>query len=322
MLRIALELLFGASPDMVDVEQAIEAVDVCNDYVKRRVWAVTPESWSTRRRRRFLQALQCLQSIVDLVIERRKQETSAERTGRCDVLSLLVEAGFQGPELRDHVMTMLIAGHETTATAVAFLFGLLARRGDVQEQLHAEVQPLPPGEAPLEALPYTEAVWNETLRLYPPVPVLDRRAVEDARLGDYRIPAGANVLWSPYGMHRKYCPNPDAFDPGRFLDGPKLPRSSFIPFGEGPRLCIGKPLADMEGRTIAALFVQAFRLESDDPEDLEVRAMITLQPSNGVLVRLHRRPSASEAIPVAAAGPEWSGVDHFNERSSYAPQAK
>jgi cytochrome P450 len=320
MLRIALELLFGASPDMVELEPALEAVDVCNEYVKQRVWSVTPESWNTPRRRRFLQALHCLESIVDRVIQERQKESPAQRAGRCDVLSLLFEAGFQGVELRDHVMTMLIAGHETTATAISFLFAIVAKRPQVQEHLYQEAKDFPPGEAPLDALPFAQAVWNETIRLYPPVPILDRKAVEETELGEYRIPAGANILWSPYGMQRKFCANPDAFDPQRFLDGPKLPRHAFIPFGEGPRQCIGKPLADMEGVTIAALFAQAFRLESADSQEIAVSPKITLQPKRGVAVRLHPR----ERLPIACSRGAGiaADVEELNEEVTYAPTAE
>jgi cytochrome P450 len=300
MMRIALELLFGATPESIDLDQTRRDVEVCNDYVKNRVWSFTPESWHPRRLREFRQALQGLESIVERVIQQRRSETQAQRQKRCDVLSLLFEAGFSGVSLRDHVMTMMIAGHETTATAVSFAFALLARHADVQQRLFDEAKSLPASGFSLDDAPYTGAVWSESMRLYPAVPFLDRVAVNETALGPYRIPAGANLLWAPYCIHRKYWPDAETFDPQRFLDGTKHQRTNFIPFGIGPRLCIGKPLADMEGVTITTLFAQAFEMESADPGKLEVRPMITLQPKNGVKVRLHPRPILRDDASPAA----------------------
>lgn len=293
MLRLALELLFGASPDLIDLDEAREAVDVCNDYARYRIWSMVPERWNTPRKRRFTAALQVLESIVSRVIAQRRAESKAERAQRCDVLSLLFEAGFEGVELRDHVMTMFVAGHETTAGSVAFLLGLLARHPDVQQRMYDEVEPWPERTVPLQSAPVTEAVWKETLRLYPSVPILDRLAAREVQLGEYTIPAGANLIWSPYVMHRKYCPDADRFDPGRFL-GESTPTGSwFIPFGEGPRMCIGKSLADMEGLTIAALLVRAFEIAPADGADLTVRPMITLRPNNGFWAHLRPRQAAN-----------------------------
>lgn len=303
MLRVALELLFGSSPDIVDLEQTRRAVDTCNAYARYRIWSVTPESWNTPRKRRFLEALSFLETIVDRVIQQRRKETADRREARCDVLSLLFQAGFEGTELRDHVMTMFVAGHETTAGSVAFLLGLLARHPEIQQRVADESRQL--GERPITAAsaPWTEAAWRETLRLYPSVPMLDRLALGDARLGDYRIPAGANLLWCPYAMHRKYFPEPERFDPSRFIDGAVPPPGCFIPFGEGPRMCIGKSLADMEGLTVAALLTRIFQIEPAEVEKLVVKPLITLRPQRGFVVRLTPRPGVIDELP---ALPEWA----------------
>ncbi len=303
MLRIALELLFGASPDLIDLEETRHAVDECNDYARYRIWSMTPERWNTPRKRRFVAALDVLEAIVARVIAQRRSESKAERAERCDVLSLLFEAGFEGVELRDHVMTMFVAGHETTAGSVAFLLGLLARHPQVQQRLYEEIEPSPEWTVPLQAVPVTEAVWKETLRLYPSVPILDRLAAREVQLGEYAIPAGANLIWSPYVMHRKYCPDAERFDPGRFL-GESTPTGGwFIPFGEGPRMCIGKSLADMEGLTISALLTRAFEITPADGADMTVRPMITLRPSNGFAARLQPRqtPASIRARPSATS---------------------
>jgi cytochrome P450 len=301
MLRVALELLFGSSPEIVDLEQTRRAVDTCNAYARYRIWSMTPEAWNTPRKRHFLKALALLEAIVDRVVEQRRRETAARRDARCDVLSLLFQAGFEGVELRDHVMTMFVAGHETTAGSVAFLLGLLARHDDVQQRVADEAGEF--GDSPLtsESAPWTDAAWRETLRLYPSVPMLDRRAAGEARLGDYRIPAGANLLWSPYAMHRKYCAEPERFDPSRFIDGNTLPPGCFIPFGEGPRMCIGKSLADMEGLTVTALLTRVFRIEPADEEQIMAQPLITLRPKRGFFVRLTPRPGAIDELPAEPA---------------------
>lgn len=289
MLRVALELLFGAAPDTIDLAEARHAVDVCNAYARYRIWSVVPESWKTPRKRRFLEALAFLESAVNRVIEQRRHETKAQRTRRCDVLSLLFEAGFEGVELRDHVMTMFVAGHETTAGSVAFLLALLARHPEVQERVHLEATGLAEGTVSLGSVPWTEAVWKEAVRLYPSVPMLDRMATENARLGDYSIPKGANLIWSPYVLHRKYVADPEQFNPRRFFDGAQPPPGTYLPFGEGPRMCIGKSLADMEGVTLTALLCRAFRFEPASGESMTIRPMITLRPGEGFLVRLRER---------------------------------
>ncbi len=295
MLHVALELLFGASPGDIDLEEARHAVDVCNAYARYRIWSLVPEKWNTPRKRKFLAALATLESVVNRVIEQRRGETKAERAERCDVLSLLFEAGFEGVELRDHVMTLFVAGHETTAGSVAFLLGLLARRPHLQDELFAESRELPADEAPLDSLPLTEAIWKETLRVFPSVPMMDRTVTERTPLGEYSIPAGSNLIWSPYVMHRKYCPDGDEFNPQRFLNGRQPAPGSYLPFGEGPRMCIGKGLADMEGVTISSLFTRAFEVEPADSAELSVRPMITLRPERGFMVRLRPRVEAADA---------------------------
>jgi cytochrome P450 len=228
------------------------------------------------------------------VIRARKAQTAEERAQHTDVLSLLLAEGFDGKPLRDHAMTILIAGHETTGTTLSFLWAHVARRPDLQERLCGEGLELGGDTVDLERLPLTDAVWKETLRLYPAVPILDRLAVEDVDLCGYRLPRGANVLWSPYVMQRspKLWPHrgdPNEFMPEAFLsDPPPLP-GAFVPFGEGPRMCLGKGLADMEALTIVSLFSRAFRIAPAQPGDIEMETLVTLRPAGGVPVRLSPR---------------------------------
>lgn len=293
-IGVAMELLFGATAEDIDLDEFRQAVEICNDYTRYRIWSLVPETWNTARRRGFLKALAALNAVVASVIERRSQDTRSRRFERCDVLSLLLDAGFDGAQLRDHVMTMLLAGHETTAGAATFLLGLLSRHPRVQDDLYAELSVVPEDEVPLDDLPLTEAAWREALRIYPSVPMLDRKAHTDVRLGDYQIAAGSNLIWSPYVMHRKYFAEPEAFLPGRFLRGMGPKPGTYIPFGEGPRMCIGKALADMEGKTIVAMLAREFTMEQAAEEPLSVRPLISLRPERGFRVRFHPRRTAGE----------------------------
>ena len=305
--RIALELFVGASDENdFDIERLQWSIDTLNAYARWLIWAVTPSHWDTRRNREFREAMGVLDSLVERIIEQRAHEPAQQGGQRCDVLSLLRSAGFEGKPLRDHVMTMLIAGHETTGTALSFLWAHVARAPEIQAGLACESSAIGPTAIDLDALPFTEATWRETLRLYPSVPVLDRLALEDTDLGGYRIPRGANVLWSPFVMHRmpRLWPkrrDPNAFDPQGFVDDPTPDSRVYLPFGEGPRMCLGKSLADMEALTIISLFTRAFHIEPAEPGPVRMRTLVTLRPRDGVLLRLRKRTTAAPAPELAAA---------------------
>ncbi len=310
--NIALELFVGADADTVDdMERLQEAIDNLNAYAKWRTWSFIPSEWKTRRNERFREAMKLLDDVVDKVLQMRLTGSAAQRADRVDVLSQLLEAGFEGPALRDHVMTMLIAGHETTGTTLSFLWAHVAGRPDVQETLYQETRSMGSQAVDLERLPYTEAVWRETLRLYPAVPILDRMAVEDTQLAGYRIPAGANILWSPFILQRsaKYWPHrndPNQFDPSAFLNDPPPLPGTYIPFGIGPRMCMGKALADMEALTIISMFMRAFQIESLERGDVAMQTLVTLRPAGGVPAKLTPRcevtsPAHGEEQLVTAA---------------------
>jgi cytochrome P450 len=303
--RIALELFVGAGDENdLDIERLQHSIDTLNAYARWLIWAVTPPHWDTRRNRRFREAMGVLDSLVERIIEQRANESAQQGDQRCDMLSLLRSAGFAGKPLRDHVMTMLIAGHETTGTALSFLWAHVARAPQIQAALASESVAIDPAAIDLESLPLAEATWRETLRLYPSVPVLDRLALDDTDLGGYRIPKGANVLWSPFVMHRlpRNWPkrrDPNAFDPQGFLDDPTPDSRIYVPFGEGPRMCLGKSLADMEALTIISLFAKAFHIEPARPGPVRMRTLVTLRPRDGVLVRLSARTTASRTPQLA-----------------------
>jgi cytochrome P450 len=302
---IALELFLGADTDMVeDMHGLQEAIDTLNAYAKWRTWSFIPAEWKTRRNEEFRAAMRLLDNVVEKVLHKQLHDSASQRAGSVDVLSQLVGAGFEGQALRDHVMTMMIAGHETTGTTLSFLWAHVARRADVQEKLFEEAQSSGNGAVDMERLTYTEAVWKETLRLYPAVPILDRTAVEETQLGSYRIPRGTNILWSPFILQRsaKYWPHrkdPNEFNPAAFLSDPAPLPGTYIPFGIGPRMCMGKALADLEALTIISMFVKAFQIESLENGPVGMRTLVTLRPAGGVPVKItpRRHPEAAARCP-------------------------
>lgn len=251
------------------------------------------------RNHRILRAVDGLDGIVHrLIAERRDKEE-----GREDLLSLLLAARDEGTgagltdrQVRDHVMTFLLAGHETTANALAWALYLLSLHPRVARAVREEAVDALRGRTPtaddLERLPYTRAVVSEALRLYPPVPFLERDVLEDDHAGGYRIPAGSMVSLSPYLTHRhpEFWQHPEGFDPERFLgDRAKgRPRFAYFPFGGGPRQCIGAGFAVQEAVLGLTTIVRRFRLELTPGARVEPHPGITLRPRNGVPMTIHR----------------------------------
>ena len=324
-LNIALELFVGAKVEDPERMRRLHwAMDTCNAYAKWRIWALSSEKSNTKRNVEFREALKVIEDLVSEVIEQRVREVRTGAPPRCDLLSMLLESGFEGKDLRDHVMTLLIAGHETTGTTMSFLWALLARHPNIMETLHTEADAFDESSPDLSPLRLTEAVWRETLRLYPSVPVLDRTAVAPAEIGNYPIPEGANVLWSPYVMHRsqQYWPHRrdlERFDPEAFLNAPPPEPGSYIPFGEGPRMCLGRLLADMTGLVIMSLFLRRFRLEPIAEQTIPMRTLVTLRPSDGVLIRLSRRQRKISSGRTSISGKCLLPVDFGMTQGSGCP---
>jgi cytochrome P450 len=226
---------------------------------------------------------------------------------RDDLLSLLLEAqdsegdsaGMSDKQIRDEVMTLFIAGHETTANALTWTFYLLSQHPDVEARLAQEIAQVLGGCLPtaedVPALKYTKMVFSEAMRLYPPAWIMGRMAVADDEVGGYCIPAGSSVLVSQWCMHRHpaFWPQPERFDPERFNpDDPAVkerPRYAYFPFGGGPRLCIGEPFAWMEGVLVVATLVQRFRFNLAAQAQVEPQPSVTLRPRHGVSMILHAR---------------------------------
>lgn len=222
-------------------------------------WAPTPTNVRLRTTRRRLDAIS-----AELVEQRRRRGTTPEGTHGDDLLGLLLDSGMPDTAVRDELVTMVIAGHETVAAALAWSLMLLAEDQEAQERVRAEVT-AHPGPVSLlghrTTLPWTRAVVDESLRLYPPAWAISRRSTDADEVGGRPVPAGTLAIISPWLVHRRpdLWPDPLAFRPERFLGGGNLP--GYLPFGQGPRLCIGREFALGEMVIVLSRLLAAYRLE-------------------------------------------------------------
>ncbi len=232
------------------------------------------------------------------------RERSEERD---DLLSLLLAAqdnegdgiGMSDQQVRDELMTLFIAGHETTANAITWTFYLLAQYPEVEAKLHTELAGVLAGRCPtaedVPALKYTRMVFAEAMRLYPPAWIMGRMTVAADEIGGYHIPAGSTVIMSQWAMHRHpaYWDEPQRFNPERFdpeaSSAKQRPRYAYFPFGGGPRLCIGEPFAWMEGILLIAAIAQRFRFNLTPSARIELEPVVTLRPKYGMPVILGQR---------------------------------
>jgi cytochrome P450 len=293
-LEIIGELLFNA--DLSDRSgELAQAVNELLDYIMFRaynpLWGLV--RWlPTPRQRRFWRAREVLDELIESVSANRYTGNSE----RYSVASMLAETRMSPAALRDELMTFLIAGHETSASGLTWLFYLLSQDEAVQAQLESEVDGLN-GRSPtitdLPQLPYLTQVMQESLRRYPPSWLISRRALADDRLRDTTIPHRSYVIISPYAIHHHpdYWPNPDCFDPDRFAPGKadQRPRFAYIPFGGGPRLCIGDRLAQTEMQIITAMITQRFRLHPVEGHQVQAVGRVTIRPRHGMAMRIERR---------------------------------
>jgi cytochrome P450 len=301
-MRIAMRALLGLDPDEAGkggaaaehFERALAFYGI--DYGLRLVRG--PRSpWSKMRASRKV-----LDEIVFGEIAARR---AAPDPGRRDVLSLLVTArgeggeSFRDSEIRDQVMTLMFAGHDTSTSTVTFLLHELARHPEVIERLREEQDRVlgdraPSAEQIERELPYLDMVLDEVLRLYPPAWIGPRRAVRDFEFGGYSVPRGAYVNYCSWASHRlpEVFPDPEAFVPERFTRERKatLPRGAYVPFGGGQRVCIGKRFGQTEVKLVATMLLQQRRLDALPGRVMTVRQMPTLSPRGGLRMRV--RPQA------------------------------
>lgn len=251
------------------------------------------------RQLRFRRARADLARIVEELV--RERQSDPRGTGD-DVLSRLIVSTREEPDprvgeqrMRDELVTLLLAGHETTSSTLGWALHLLDRHPDVRLRLREEVLRVvgdrQPGFADLESLPYTSMVLQETMRLFPPVWILTRRAVGDDEIGGYHVPGGSDVLICPYTLHRHPAlwADPDRFDPGRFDPArtTNRPRYAYLPFGAGPRFCVGNHLGLLEATLVLATLVRDLRLERVPTHEAVAEPMLSLRMRGGLPMIVH-----------------------------------
>jgi cytochrome P450 len=241
-------------------------------------------------------------AIYRLINEREKIRNEAPK----DFLTRLVAAkdpddgaGLNATEVRDEVITIFMAGYETTAVSMTWVWYLLSQHPLEEAQLHEELDRVLAGRTPtvedLPNLPYTRMVIEEAMRVYPPAPGISIRQAQQAdELCGFKVTPGLQVLIAPWILHRhrRLWDNPERFDPTRFNkeSTDKRPRFAYLPFGGGPRVCIGATLAMTEATLILAVLAQQFRLRLKEPQEIKLQTRITLRPKNGMITILERRP--------------------------------
>jgi cytochrome P450 len=301
-LDITVKALFGTTLPG-EAEQVGRAVAFLMRYALGRARSplAIPQNWPTPRNRRADREYDLLDSMVYRIIdERRAAKDPAQHT---DVLSLLMAAmdedGSQmtPKQLRDEIMTLFLAGHETTALSLSWTWYLLGENRAAEAKLHEELDHTLAGRAPnvadLEKLPYLHAVVSESLRLYPPAYMLARTSIAPSSFGGYEFPTGTTVLASQWVMHRdkRYYDDPDAFRPERWLDGlaARLPAGAYFPFGDGPRRCIGQSFAVMETALVLATIAQRFQFRLVPGHPMVPEPLVTLRPKHGIRMTIEAR---------------------------------
>jgi cytochrome P450 len=300
-MRIAMRALLGLDPD-----EAGRGAAAAKQFERALGYYGIDFQWRLVRGpgspwRRLIAARQVLDEIVFAEVARRRADPDP---GRRDILSLLVGArgeggeAFTDREVRDQVMTLMFAGHDTSTSTLTFMLHELARHPEVLARLREEQDRVLAGSAPsveqLEReMPYLDMVLDEVLRLYPPAWIGPRRAVREFEFGDYTVPRGAYVNYCSWASHRipEVFPDPEAFIPERFTRERKaaLPRGAYVPFGGGSRICIGKRFGQTEVKLVATMLLQRLRLDALPGRTMTIRQMPTLSPKGGLRMRVSPR---------------------------------
>jgi len=297
-LEIAAEALFGAdlSAEMDAISRSL--VIAMETFPASMIpFSELWDDWPLPANRRF----QAAKRELERVVARMVREHRAGGVDRGDVLSMLLAArddargAMSDEQIRDEALTILLAGHETTANALAWTFYLLQRHPDIEAALHASVDAALGGRTPatrdVPQLAYVRAVLAETMRLYPPVWMTGRRATQPVEIGGYRIAPHDIVLVSQYVTHRdaRFWPEPERFMPQRFLDESRRPRFTYFPFGGGTRTCIGEAFAWTEGILVIATIAQRLRLTRVDAGEVATLPLVTLRPRAAIRARITAR---------------------------------
>jgi len=300
-MRIAMRALLGLDPD-----EAGKGAAAAEHFERALGYYGIDFQWRLVRGpgspwRKMTSSRQVLDEIVFGEVARRRADPDP---GRQDILSLLVGArgeggeAFTDREIRDQLMTLMFAGHDTSTSTLTFMMYELARHPEVLARLHEEQDRVLGGETPsvdqLEReMPYLEMVLDEVLRLYPPAWIGPRRAIREFEFGGHTVPKGAYLNYCSWASHRipEIFPDPEAFIPERFTRERKaaLPRGAYVPFGGGSRICIGKRFGQTEVKLVATMLLQRLRLDALPGRTMTIRQMPTLSPKGGLRMRVGER---------------------------------
>ena len=301
-LQIVAQCLFGAEVTGV-AERVGKAMKVVTDrFLTDAAQAMLlpfdlPDFFAPSRSR----AINDLNKIIQNILQARRGSNQP----RGDLLDTLLQVRdaegqpMSDAQLRDEVMTLFLAGHETTALALSWTCFLIAQNPEIEAKLVEELRGVLGDRGPtVEDIPrlrYTEMILKESMRLYPAVWGIGRRAIADCEIGGYRVAAGTNLFVFQFLTHRdpRFFPNPDTFDPERWREDPvragKIPRFAYFPFGGGPRVCVGAAFAMLEATLLLAMIQQKFHIDLIPGHSVKPVASVTLRPQDGIHVTLHRR---------------------------------
>jgi cytochrome P450 len=305
MMRLTLEIVGKALFDAELAGEASAVGEALTVAMRQMMDAMvrlvpTPPKVPTPGNLRLARAVRQLDDVVYGIIRERR----SSGVDRGDMLGMLLAtrdaddgSGLEDREVRDQAMTILLAGHETTANALAWTFDLLGRHSDVREKVEREVDAVLQGRAAtladLPNLPYSLSVIKESMRLYPPAYMIGRRALREVTIGGARVEKGQVVIINVIGIHRRgdVFADPDRFDPERFTPEREkaLPPNAYIPFGAGPRVCIGNHFALMEAHLVLATMCQGLRFNLVSSVPRETDPLVTLRPKGGVWVHVEPR---------------------------------
>ena len=292
MMRLTLQIVGKALFDY-DPGAEVDRVARCMDVLQRSAIAldVFPAWMPTPLHTRTNRALRDLDELILAMIKSRRDHSAATNHEATDLLGhLLANDALSERQLRDELVTLFLAGHETTALALTWTWWLLAQHPAWEQKLHDELDRVLDGRPPdikdLEALDVTRRILNESMRLYPPVYAVPRIANRDTTVGGFPVAAGTEVIMWPYWAHRdgRWFPDPNRFDPDRFLPGSVQLQNSraYVPFGAGNRTCIGRNFAIMEGQLVLARLAQRCALRSKTDQHPGLRPRITLGPKHPI----------------------------------------
>jgi cytochrome P450 len=301
MMQVTLEVITQTmfSTSVLDkIEHIAPALDTALRYAAKSVMNPLriPLSIPTQANREFNAASALLDEVIYGIIEQRRTQTAVHN----DLLAMLLNASddkgnlMSDKQIRDEVITIFSAGHETTANLLSWTLYLLARHPDVLAKLRQELDTLLQGEIPtaedLQQLVYTRAVLNESMRFRPPVGIIMRKIIKDTEIDGYSLKQGGLAIFSIYNIHHHpdFWQQPEQFDPERFLNGENR-RFSFMPFGTGERICIGNHFALLESQILLSMIVQNFDLQLLNTDEAEIEMAVTLKPKGGIPVKLTAR---------------------------------